>query len=111
MENTPQATQPTIADIKKAIEQLKQDANTEALAQLAVQAFTDLKETKDLIIKICETFGIAENGKLKKGTKTSDITNAVFKVLTTGLLNSKKVEEKFAFVKEFAPIVERYQNL
>lgn len=101
----------TIHELHKAIQQLKNDGKTAELAELATLAFTDLKETKDLILKMCDTFGIVENGVLKNDIKQSEIIGKIFKLVQTGMFNTKKLEEKFSFIKEFTPIIERYQKL
>lgn len=101
----------TIQELHQIIEQLKNEGKTTELAQLATLAFTDLKETKDLILKMCDTFGIVENGVIKKGIKQGEIIGKIFKLVQTGMFNSKKLEEQFSFIKDFTPIIERYQNL
>jgi hypothetical protein len=102
-------------------------ANIERLLKMLDEREKDLKTFYDSTIKLLEVIGLAKDGKLieeitsENGNFMSPVMKAIgdISVLLAGAnlpkfaggeRNTKKLQEKFAFFSEAAPLLEKYAN-
>ena len=105
-----QVNEMTIADFSAAIDA---ENNIDNLKLIAKAMATDLKVTKETMIKISTMFGLYENGKFDENVKMKKVLPAIMDTVKDAMnpFSSNDLAEKWGFLKDVAVIAMKYQNL
>lgn len=99
--------------IEQFLAALQNETDIDKVKAVTATFAADLKTTKETLIKICQLFGLYENGEFAQKIKVKNVLTAITSAgmeAMNPMTSATKLQEKYGFLAEIATIATKYKS-